>query len=68
MCKEFMYENTVFINDCYVTFNIIELDTRIGQVLYKHIFCDRKDYKKIEHGHGRISYTTFLPLCSKMAE
>ena len=26
MCKEFMYENTVFINDTYVTFNIIELD------------------------------------------
>ncbi len=26
MCKEFMYENKVFINDCYVTFNIIELD------------------------------------------
>ena len=26
MCKEFMYENIVFINDCYITFNIIELN------------------------------------------
>ncbi len=32
MCKEFMYENTVFINDCYVTFNIIELDRESGKI------------------------------------
>lgn len=27
MCKEYMYENRVYINDSYVTFNIIELDS-----------------------------------------
>lgn len=27
-----MYENTVFINDCYVTFNIIELDRESGKI------------------------------------
>ncbi len=32
MCKEFMYENTVFINDGYVTFNIIELDRESGRI------------------------------------
>ncbi len=32
MCKEFMYENTVFINDTYVTFNIIELDRNAGKI------------------------------------
>ncbi len=26
MCKEYMYENRVYINYEYVTFNIIELD------------------------------------------
>lgn len=26
MCKEYMYENRVYINDSYVTFNIIELN------------------------------------------
>ena len=26
MCKEYMYENRVFINDNYVTFNIIDLN------------------------------------------
>ncbi len=32
MCKEFMYENTVFINDTYVTFNIIELDRNAEKI------------------------------------
>ena len=32
MCKEFMYENKVFINDCYVTFNIIELNREEGKI------------------------------------
>ena len=27
-----MYENTVFINDTYVTFNIIELDRESGKI------------------------------------
>lgn len=26
MCKEFMYENNVFFNETYVTFNIIDLN------------------------------------------
>ncbi len=32
MCKEFMYENAVFIDDTYVTFNIIELDRESGKI------------------------------------
>lgn len=32
MCKEFMYENAVFINDCYVTFNIIEFDRDVAKI------------------------------------
>ena len=32
MCKEFMYETKVFINDFYVTFNIIELDGGAGKI------------------------------------
>lgn len=32
MCKEFMYENKAFINDCYVTFNIIELNREEGKI------------------------------------
>ena len=28
----YMYENRVFINDCYVTFNIIELDRDAGKI------------------------------------
>lgn len=32
MCKEFMHENKVFINDGYVTFNIIELDKATRKV------------------------------------
>ena len=26
MCKEYMYENKVYINDRYITFNIIDLN------------------------------------------
>lgn len=32
MCKEFMYENKVFINDTYVTFNIIAIDKANGTI------------------------------------
>lgn len=32
MCKEYMYENRVYINDSYVTFNIIELDRTAGKI------------------------------------
>ena len=32
MCKEFMYENKVFINDSYVTFNIIEVNREDGKI------------------------------------
>lgn len=28
----YMYENKVYINDCYVTFNIIELDRDAGKI------------------------------------
>ena len=28
----YMYENKVFINDCYVTFNIIELNREEGKI------------------------------------
>ncbi len=32
MCNEYMYENRVYINDGYVTFNIIEIDRNAGKI------------------------------------
>ena len=32
MCKEFMRENIVFINDSFVVFNIIDLDIDAGKI------------------------------------
>lgn len=32
MCKEFMFENMVYINDTYITFNIIDLNRSAGTV------------------------------------
>ena len=32
MCKEFMRENIVFINDSFVVFNIIDLDRDAGKI------------------------------------
>lgn len=32
MCKEYMYENKVYINDTYVTFNIIAIDRYNGTI------------------------------------
>ncbi len=32
MCREFMHENKVYINDNYVTFNIIDLNREAGTV------------------------------------
>lgn len=32
MCKEYMYENRVCINDTYVTFNIIAIDRSYGTI------------------------------------
>lgn len=32
MCKEFMRENIVFINDSFVVFNIIDLDRGAGKI------------------------------------
>ncbi len=32
MCREFMHENKVYINDNYVTFNIIDLNRETGTV------------------------------------
>lgn len=32
MCNEYMYENRTFINDVYITFNIIELDRAAGTI------------------------------------
>lgn len=32
MCKEYMYENKVYINDTYITFNIIAIDRYSGTI------------------------------------
>lgn len=32
MCKEFMYENKVFINAGYVVFNVIDVDRTAGKI------------------------------------
>ena len=39
MCKEFMYENKVYINDRYITFNIIDLNREAKTVTVNITDC-----------------------------